>query len=82
LGPMPLTGHSSTRSKHRVSTSLRSASSLTIRWDTVVIRITSMGMDREIGKPFQIVVVVESAGRIAVGPYREAGEDRPPDVVI
>ena len=37
----PLTGHSSSRIKHGVSTSLRSA--LTIGWDTVVIRSTRMG---------------------------------------
>ena len=40
------------------------------------------GMDRDIGKPFKTAAVVESAGRIAVGPHREAGADRPPDVVI
>ena len=40
------------------------------------------GMDRDIGKPFKTVAVVEGAGRIAVGPHRETGADRPPDVVI
>jgi len=44
----------------------------------VVIRITSMGIDRDIGEPFKTVAVVEGAGRIAVGPHREAGADRQP----
>jgi hypothetical protein len=49
-------------------------------WDTPVMSITSMGMDRDIGKPFR-------TGRGGRGrrpertPHSEAGADRPSDVV-